>query len=328
MANDTSTGYASNWNVAPVTGREIVTFSPMTQPFLARTNGLRIASSDEIAMSAQYALESAAQPAITEAGSTTAPTAVAFDRSNEVNAVQIFQESVVVTYSRMSAVNRLKVAEVGTSGYGYTNDPNSNPVQSELDFQSAAALQNILLDYEYSALSGTYQKATAANVANKMRGIITACTSNTVAASSAALSKALIDELLLEMATSGAMFTRPVFYANAFQKQALTNIYSFVSTDRNVGGANIQLVETDFGIAEVVYSRNMPTDTLLIADMAQVWTVSQPVPGKAYLPNGLVFLEELSKTGAAEKYQMYGQLSIDYGSEKYHGTITGLATSA
>jgi hypothetical protein len=62
--------------------------------------------------------------------------------------------------------------------------------------------------------------------------------------------------------------------------------------------------------------------------MARVNWVTQPVPGKSYLPDGMFFLEELSKTGAAEKYQMYGQLSLDYGSQKYHGTITGLATSA
>lgn len=328
MANDTSTGYASQWNAAPVSGTGIITFSPITQPFLSRTAGVRIANSDEVAMSAQYALEAAAQPAITEAGSTTAPTAVAFDRSNETNAVQIFQESVAVTYARLSSAGRLKYAEVSTSGFGYSNDPQANPVQDELSFQMTAAQNQMLADFEVSALSGTYQKATAANVANKMRGIITACTTNTVAAGSAQLEKAIIDELLLEMANSGAFFERPVIFANAYQKQKLTSIYSFVPTDRNVGGANIQLIETDFGMAEVVFSRNMPAASLLIADMARVNWVTQPVPGKSYMPNGMFFFEELSKTGAAEKYQMYGQLSIDYGSEKYHGTITGLATSA
>lgn len=327
MANDIVTGYASNWNVAPVTGASLITFSPTQYPFLSRLAGTKIAQSDEYAMSAQYALETFAQPAITEAGSTTAPAAVAYDRSNEVNAIQIFQKTVAVTYARQSAANRLRFAEIGTSGYGYSNDPRLNPVSDELAFQTNAAKEQAYGDLEVSCLSGTYARATAATVANKMRGIITACTSNTVAASSAKLDKVMINELLKEMATSGAKFVRPVIYANAFNKQVLSDIYTFVPTDRNVGGGNIQRIETDFGIFEVVFNRNMPTSTVLFADMAAVYLVSQPVPGKQYMPDGLMFLEELSKAGAAEKYQLYGQLGIDYGSEKYHGTITGTATA-
>lgn len=326
MANDTSTGYASNWNVANVTGTELITFSPTEYPFLARVAGRRIASSDEIAMSAQYALETFAQPAITEAGSTTAPTAVAYDRSNEVNAVQIFQKAVNVTYARQSAANRLKFAESGTSGYAYANDPLANPAMDELAFQVNAAREQLYGDLEVSTLSGTYAKSTSASVANKMRGILSAITTNTVAASSGQLEKSMVNELLREMATTGSRFTRPVIFCGAYQKQKLSDIYGYVPMDRRMGGLNISMIETDFGVFEVVFSRNTTTSTILFADMAAVNLVSQPVPGKAYMPDGLFFLEELSKTGASEKYQMYGQLSIDYGSEKYHGSITGLAT--
>lgn len=327
MANDTSTGYASNWNVAPVTGGGLITFSAVDYPFLARTAGTKIAASDEYAMSAQYALETFAQPAITEAGSTTAPTAVAYDRSNEVNAIQIFQKSVAVTYARQSAANRLKFAESGTSGYAYSNDPLANPVLDELAFQVNAAKEQAYGDLEVSCLSGTYAKSTSASVANKTRGIITACTTNTVAASSAKLDKSMINELLRGMAGNGAKFRRPAIFANAFNKQVLSEIYTFVPMDRNYGGGNIQTIETDFGIFEVVFNRNMPTSTVLFADMSAVYLVKQPVPGKAYLPDGMFFYEELAKTGAAEKGQLYGQLGIDYGSEKYHGTITGTATA-
>jgi hypothetical protein len=327
MANDTSTGYASNWNVAPVTGSEIVTFSAVEFPFLSRIGGRRVAASDEIAMSAQYALEAFAQPAITEAGSTTAPTAVAYDRSNEVNAIQIFQKSVNVTYARQSAANRLKFAEVSTSGYAYSNDPLRNPVMDELAFQVNAARQQLYGDLEISTLTGSYQKATSAAVANKMRGIVTASTTNTVDASSAQLEKGLINELLREMATNGSRFIRPVIFCGAYQKQKLSDIYGYVPMDRRVGGLNIQMIETDFGVFEVMFSRNITAGTMLFADMAAVNLVSQPVPGKAYMPDGLFFLEELSKTGASEKYQMYGQLSIDYGSSYYHGTLTNLATA-
>jgi len=71
----------------------------------------------------------------------------------------------------------------------------------------------------------------------------------------------------------------------------------------------------------------MPTDDILFADMAYVNVVTKPTPGKDYMPDGLFLMEELAKTGAAERYQLYGELGIDYGSEKLHGSITSLATA-
>ena len=50
--------------------------------------------------------------------------------------------------------------------------------------------------------------------------------------------------------------------------------------------------------------------------------VYQPVPGK-----GNFFLEPLAKTGAGEKYQLFGQLGLDHGPEWYHGKFTGIATT-
>ena len=50
--------------------------------------------------------------------------------------------------------------------------------------------------------------------------------------------------------------------------------------------------------------------------------VYQPVPGK-----GNFFLEPLAKTGAGEKYQLFGQIGLDHGPEWYHGKFTGIAQS-
>ena len=46
------------------------------------------------------------------------------------------------------------------------------------------------------------------------------------------------------------------------------------------------------------------------------------MPGK-----GNFFRELLAKTGAGEKYQIFGQFGLDYANELYHGKITGLATT-
>jgi len=47
-----------------------------------------------------------------------------------------------------------------------------------------------------------------------------------------------------------------------------------------------------------------------------------PVPGKGFL-----FYEELAKSGASEKGQIYGQIGLDHGPEIYHGKLTGLTVA-
>ena len=325
MANDTGTGYVSNWNVPNVTAPTIFTADAVNYPFMSRLSGRMVTSNDEYAMSGRYAHETMAQPAITEADSVTAPTAIAFERLNELNVTQIFHESVNVTYAKMSNSSKLRYAEVSTSGYGYSAAPGTNPVADEVAFQKLAALQHIYRDAEYSMLNGAYQKATSAAVANKMRGIITACTVNTVDASSAAFSKSLLDRLLLEMAGNGSDFGRVVIFCTAADKQRITAEYDYVPMSRNEGGANIERIYTDFCQAEVVWSRFVPAGYMLVADMSKCNLVIQPVPGLPTL-DGIVGYEELSKTGASEKGQLYAQLGLDYGSAWYHGSLTSLAS--
>ena len=132
----------------------------------------------------------------------------------------------------------------------------------------------------------------------------------------------MIDNLLRTMAGNGADFINPVIFCNAYQKQKLSDIYGYAPQDRNVGGYNINQIETDFAVLGVVWAPQVPAATLSIIDLAVCSPVFLPVPEK-----GVLFYEELSKTGAAEKGQIYGQMGIDYGPEEYHGKITSLATS-
>jgi len=325
MANDISTGYASTWNVPNVVAPAIFTADSVNFPFLNRLSGRKVTQNDEFAMSGRYAHETVAQPAITEAASVTAPTAIAYERVNELNVTQIFQESVNVTYLKMSNSAKLRYVEIGSSGYATTADPNSNPVADEMAFQKKVALEHIYRDLEYSCLIGTYAKSTSASVANKTRGILTACTINTVDASSAAFTKARADELLLEMASNGAQFVRPVIFCTAADKQRISNEYGFVPPDRTLGGLGIDRIQTDFGLWDVVWSRNVPDGYMLFADMAKCNLVIQPVPGLATV-DGVIGYELLSKTGASEKGQLYAQLGLDYGSAYFHGSLTSLAT--
>jgi hypothetical protein len=222
-----------------------------------------------------------------------------------------------VSYAKQSVIGQITAD--GTTGKA---DQGLQPVQNERDFQIQAAMRQIALDVEYTFLNGTYQQATSAAVAAKTRGVVTACTTSAVNASSAALSRPLMDQLLRTMAAAGAEFLNPVILCNAFQKQKISEIYGYAPQDRNIGGFNIKQIETDFAILGVMWAPQMTTSVLAVIDLAFCNPVFLPVPEK-----GVLFYEELSRTGASEKGQIYGQIGLDYGPEEMHGKLTALATS-
>jgi hypothetical protein len=313
---------ATIWNCPNYTG-ELYLIGANQTPFLNMMGGLqggniRTVGDFQFPLAQPWALEAAAQPAITETASLTAPTPWTYVRAQDVNTVQIWQRQVSVSYAKQSVTGQV-TADATT---GLVDGRDAQPVQNELDFQISAHMRQIALDSDYTFLNGAYQQSTSSSVAAKTRGVIAGMSSNAVAAGSAALSKALVDQLLRTMAGTGSEFINPVIFCNAFQKQKLSDIYGYAPEDRNVGGVNIKQIETDFAVLGIVWAPNVPAATLAVIDMAFCSPVFLPVPDK-----GVLFYEELSKTGASEKGQIYGQIGVDYGPEEYHGKITGLATS-
>lgn len=297
-------------------------------PFLTMMGGMgagKRANSFLFPLAQPWSLSSASQPAITEAASATAGTPTTYTRSEDTNTVQIFKNDAAVSF--------MKQSQYGSMSGINTND--ANPVTNELDFQKMGGLRQMAIDMEYTFLNGAYQAAADASTAAKTRGIVTASAagSNTVAASSATLSKALIDELLREMVGNGAPMDTPVIFCNAFQKQKISDIYGYAPADRMIGGLNIMQVETDFGNLGVVYDPFMDTDDLLIAEMSVCSPVFVPVSFdgsqlQADMEAGSdVLWVPTAVTAAKTGGFWYAQAGIDYGPEEYHGTITGLATS-
>lgn len=317
MANPTGTGTV--WNLPNYSG-ELFTADATQTPFLSMIGGLtggKRTNNFEFPTCQLYSNPEAAQPEITETASTTAPTAFALERTQEKNVCQIHQEVIDLTYAKMSNSGRL--SGIATAGAA------ANPT-NEKDWQIQQRLIKIARDVEFSFLQGNYQISTGAAVANKTRGMIELCsTGNTVDAKAAALSKAMINELLRTMADNGALFRNMVIYAGAAVKQALSEIYATTAgfaqpASRNVGGVNITDIETDFCKMGVVWDRFMPAGTLLVADLSVCAPVFQEVPGK-----GILFEEPLAKVGASDRVQIYGQIGLDHGPQFAHGTITGIA---
>lgn len=313
-------GIGTTWNLPNYAG-ELFTADPTQTPLLSMIGGLtggRQTDNFEFPTAVLFDYPEAAQPEISESASVTAPAASHIARAQETNVVQIHQEVIDLTYAKQSNSGRMS----GLNTAGQTPNP-----ADEKAFQIQHKLIKIARDVEKSFISGTYQKSTGADVANKTRGMLELCTSESsasIAGAGSALSKDLLDQLFREMAQNGAYFNNMVLFCGAYQKQMLTKIYASqfgtnLPATRNVGGMNITNIETDFFNMGVVWNRFMPDDAILIADVAHIAPVFQAVPGK-----GVLFEEELAKTGASDRIQIYGQIGLAHGAAFLHGAITGL----
>lgn len=314
------TGLGTTFNLPNYTG-ELFQFGQNDTPFLNMIGGIAggnmpVVQSTEFAMGQGYKLNEAAQPAISESASATAPTATGYVRSQETNVVQIFQRSIKVSYSKMGDVNT--IAGINVQGQ-------IQPVTNEKDFQITANLKQIAKDANYTFLHGAYNKATKDTEVNKTRGILTAITTKVVnreASSAVKLTKDLLQELFRNCANDGFDWSNSVLFADAYNKQLISEIYGYAPQDRNIGGLNIKQIETDFGNVMVVFEPTMK-GTLGLFDMNKIKPVFRNIVGKG----AGIFYEDLAKTGAAESGQLYGEMGLDYGSESFHGKIANLTTA-
>ena len=317
-------GTGTVWNLPNYAG-ELFTASHTDTPFLSMIGGLtggKITNNFEFTTGQLYDYPEAAQPAISEQASLTAPQATAITRRQEKNVTQIFHEVIDLSYVKQSNMGKLE----GLNTAGQTANP-----ANEKAWQIEKRLVKIARDVEYTFLNGTYALATKADEANKTRGMIELCKSEAgtnIDAGGAAMSDTLLKTLTRMMADNGAQFGNTVLFANSYQKQAITEAFQkqlgfALPASRNVGGLAIQEFETDFCKLGVVWNRFMPADTVLVADIAHIAPVFQVVPDK-----GVLFEEPLAKTGASDKIQIFGQIGLDHAPAFLHGCIYGLATES
>lgn len=303
------------WTLPNYAG-ELFTADEKNTPILSAIGGMTggvQTENFEFPTDSQYSLPGAKQPGISEQASLTAPNATNIARSQNTNVTQIFHEKVSISYVKES--NRGRMSGLNTAGQ------KNNVQTTEKDFQIARVLEIIARDIEYTIINGTYNKATTAAEVNKTRGMLELCSNgnNVNNAVEAALTKNMVNALLKEMFDNGAAFKDVVIWTNSAQKQALTNLYTVLPSDRRLGGSNIVEIDTDFGVIGIALNRFMPQTSLLFSELSVMAPAFQPVPGK-----GNFFYEELSKVGASEDGQIFGQFGLDHGPAFMHGSITGL----
>lgn len=264
----------------------------------------------------EYETAEGSQPDISEAESLTAPDASVLKRDQKTNVTQIFQESVGISYGKMSNMGTLSGINVAGQ--------QANPV-SEEDFQIAAKMAKIGQDIEYTFLNGKYQKSTGDNVPNKSRGLLTAIESNIVDADGKMLSFMLLCEAMKCIDDSNGDTTNLVVGLDStgrlqLNADAAANGLTIVSAGRDINGIAVDQVLTPLGTVYLKTLKYLPTGTVALFDPSIMAPVEQIVPKK-----GNFFLEELAKVGAGTKKQIFGQIGLDHGPEWYSAKITNLS---
>lgn len=271
----------------------------------------------EFAVGQEYTTDGGTQPAISEAASLTAPEASVKKRKQTTNVTQIFQESVGISYAKMSNMGTL-------SGLNVTGQK-ANPAD-ELAFQVDAKMKKIARDIEYTYLNGVYAKADSDTKANKTRGILPAITSNIVDAAGKPLTVWMLANALKVIYESNAPTNGLVVWLDAISMfqlnaDAQMNGNTIVPASREVNGISLSKVLTPLGEVNLYLGEFLPAGTAGIFNFDVIYPVEQMTPGK-----GNFYLDALGKTGAGEKYYIFGQTGLDHGPEWYHGKITGIST--
>lgn len=281
-------------------------------------NRARNTNSVEFVTGLEYATGGGSQPEISETDSLTAPEATYITRDQKTNVTQIFQESVYISYGKESNMGTLSGVNIAGQA--------ANPA-NELDFQVAARMAKIARDIEYTFINGEYNKANKDTTANKTRGILTAIETNILPLNGEAIRVWDVAEAMkmiyeAQGSTNGlVLWVDPVamFQLNADAEQ---NGNTIVPGARNVNGLAISTLLTPLGEIGLYLGEFLPPGTVGIFNPDVISRVEQPVPNK-----GNFFMEELAKTGAGTKYQIFGQLGLDHGPEWMHAKITGINTN-
>lgn len=288
-------------------------------PFLSMIGGkTKYTNSVEFVTGQNFTTEDGDIPNISETASLTAPAPSYITRAQVTNVTQIFQDSVAISYAKQSNMATLSGANLA----GQT----ANPI-SDLDFQVGGKMAKLGRQIEKAFIQGIYSKATTDATVNKTRGMVAAITTNVITVGSAPLTIWKINEAVQAIDDSNAPIDDLVLWANnttinQLNADAVLNKLTIVEGGREVNG--ISLKKLIFPTADVYIRKGefLPAGTALLLNFNVIAPIEQNVPSK-----GNFFLEELAKVGAAEQYQIFGQIGLDHGPEWYHAKLTGISTT-
>jgi hypothetical protein len=236
-------------------------------------------------------------------------------RQSASNVVEIHQEAISVSYTRRSV-----------NAYG-TNLRGSSPVADEYRWQIDQKLKEIARDVNLAFITGVYAKPSDNSSPRTTRGLLEAIVTNVKDLNGASPSTDDIVDLLQAGYTHGGMTdgaTRTLLVGPAM-KRHLSKIFittpGLAPLSRNVGGVDLQVIQTDFGPCTIMTERSVPIGTIIALSLDKLAPRFLLVPGKGHF-----FVEPLAKTGARDESQIYGEIGLEYGNEAAHAKIVDATT--
>jgi hypothetical protein len=312
-------GQGTTFNLPNYHG-ELFTVTPTETPFLSAIGGLNSAKTAHAIDFEWQTIDrrsSSANNAALEGAA--APSGAERSRTQLKNCVEIHHSAIEISYSKFAARGNFSGVNVAPQWDDFVAD--------ELAIQTMAELESMAVDIEQSFLSGTYARPANNSSARTTGGVLTnAATVSANGGTGRALTKAIVDAHLKSMFDAGAKLPQDttVFMVGSAQKVNLSNTYATATLNqvpfqRNVGGVNIDTLVTDFGTFGVMLNRWMPSGQIGVVDLGVCYPVFLEIPEK-----GLLFTEELARTGSSRKFQLYGEVGLEYGPTNAHGVIKDL----
>lgn len=296
--------------------------TPFTDAVLQRGKMTNKVNSIEFPLSVGYALDAPSQPNISETQSIAGTVPQSVDRTQEINCVQIFQQSVEVSYLKQSSFGQM--AGVNIAGQ-------MNSIPNELDNQITFRLAQMKKDLNYTLINGLYVRSAALNVAWRTRGVFTGITTNAVDAGDEVITKTMINSAIKEAIANGFSFEdgNIELWCNPIQLDAITNEFIQVPgfnqpSTRTDGGVSINSILTHYGIIRINYDPMIKDTEIAIVNMNKIGFVELDYIDKFGTNKGVWFYAELAKPGASDGGQIYAQVGIDYGAENAHIKLTKL----
>lgn len=241
------------------------------------------------------------------------PATQSTNRVRKRNFTQIFTSSVEVSGS-MQAARQYAVSD-------------------EADYQKQERMRELLRDLENCVINGvspTTVQQGSSSVRRTMSGIIPLLTTNQFIPNSGGIPAGsgagnnTLNEAVLNAAmrlvweqSSGRIDT---IVCAGLQKR---RINEFLSASRQYAPSDatyrnqVQTYESDFGVARIVLSRWVPSDTVLLLDSSRVQV--PPLSGRAF------HYKPLASTGDSEVGMVVGEYTLELKNENAHGLIRGLA---
>ncbi len=232
------------------------------------------------------------------------------NRQRKSNTTQIFTASVEVSGSDLAS------RQIGLA--------------DEMDYQKQMRLRELLRDLENSMINGgqpVNSPQGSDSVRRTMRGIIPHLQSNIFHPSDPDFpaGDSLDEEKLsfvLRKIWESSNGNIDLIVVNGFQKR---KINAFIQTNRSFDSNDqtfmdqVSRYESDFGMANVLVSRWVPQDAVLLLDSSRLSVM--PMSGRHF------HFKSLASGGDYECGQLIGEYTLELKNEQAHGIIRGLTTA-